>query len=164
MSPAEHRHGEVGDQIDDELITLIRRTADEETKAVLIVMHKIRSEFRHERLEIRELIGKGVVAYKTAAWIVGVIGVLVVSMSGYILREYTANQSSFQLETQRRIGALEYQLLEVKQSPPISNESKLRISVLEENMRNTLAQLIDLQHRYDDQERYYAARRTAKPK
>lgn len=155
MSPSEHRPDDIGDAIDDELITLIRRTNDEETKSVLIVMHKIRKEFREERIEIRELISKGIVAYKTAAWILGTVGILMVGMGSYILREYTSNQVTFQSEAMRRIGAIENQLLEIKSAPPISPESKQRLAVLEENVRNMLAQLIDLQHRYDDQERYY---------
>jgi len=155
MTPSERRPFDPGDQLDDEIIALIRRAADEETKAVLIVVHKIRNEFKTGGAEIRELIAKAVVAYKTVAWVIGIVGFAMIGMGSIIISGYiTAIQTSTTInDVQNR------EIMDLKNNTPISREARERILILEKNVTDILGKQIDLEHRFVEQERYYSRQR-----
>lgn len=170
------------DKTDEEILALIRDAKNDEVKGHLIVLYQInRSHIKmatllsevvnrletqeKETKEHRDLVTKGIGAWRAIAismagfvLLLGIAGSLVVYIWAGAMEDQKkiAKESAEQTmrlvqknsEQDTRIGVLE-------NNPPISRESDKRLTILENNLKDSIGQVIDNRQRLGELERAF---------
>lgn len=163
--------GRSPDSMDEEILELIRRAGDNDQKAHLIVLYRMATLLTNviNRLELQESATethRDLVIKASGAWramaigmvaFVGLIGVIG-TLAGYIWYGQRDDIQAVRDDIKKIIhddGERDLRLGRLETNTPISREADKRLTILENNMKDTIGNQIDNRQRLGELERAF---------